>query len=574
MLNSNVLKLFNMNNLVYKILIVAAIFFLSVSCKKTLETVPIEQQTLDLVFNPKDSAGVQAKRFLYDMYSHLLGVYNRLGGDFLAAATDDAVSSNTSNTAVQQLALGTYAAGNYPDNVWENEYAVIRQANIFINNIDRVPLKGKLDNGTSMGAVWKAEARFLRALCYFELVKRYGGVPLMGDTVYQLGDNVEIPRSTFPECIQYIVDECDAIKDSLRPAPIDPAHIEMPTGAAALALKARTLLYAASPLYNGGNIDPGNKLTGYIDYSVDRWKKAAEAAKAVMDLDVFSLDADFIDVFITQDNKERIFARQGGNNTNVESANAPIGYKANVSKGQTSPTQELVDAFGMANGLPIGDASSGYDSMHPYKNRDPRLYATIFYNGAPWLGRPVETYVGGAGRPGGLIQQTRTGYYLRKFMGKFEDDANYSNHSTDDMLFRYAEILLNYAEALNEYLPTPDNRIYDAIEAIRKRAGLSPYELPPHLNQDQMRTIIHNERRKELAFEGHRFYDVRRWKIADSVFNQQLHGMLIYKLGSGQYNYQEDEVLKMNFQSPRMYFAPIPYLEVVKNDNMIQNTGW
>jgi hypothetical protein len=564
-----------MRKLIYTGLLMAIIVTLIVSCQPTLETVPIEQQTLDLVFDSQDSAGVQANKFLYDMYTHIPSIYNRVGDDFLGSATDDAISSNTSNTSVQQLAKGTYSSNGYPDDQWANEYTAIRQANIFIDNIDRVPLIGRLSNGTPMNRVWKAEAKFLRALCYWELVKRYGGVPILGDTVFQLGDNLQIPRNSFGDCINYIASQCDTIADSLRPDPIDPAFIEMPTKAAAMALKARVLLYAASPLYNGGNIDPGSSLTGYTNYSAERWKEAADAAKAIIDLGVFSLDTtSFNDVFITQDNNERIFARQGGNGTRVENGNGPVGYTTQINNGRTSPTQELVDAFGMANGKPITDPTSGYDPQNPYANRDPRLYATVFYNGARWLGRSVETFEGGQDKPGGTHQQTRTGYYLRKFMGDFKNTNVYSNHSDDDILFRYAEVLLNYAEALNEYLPTPNQDVYNAVEAIRKRAGLNPYQLAPGLTRDQMRTIIHNERRKELAFEDQRYYDVRRWKEADTAFNKTLHEELIYQLGSGQLTYQAVPVFNMVFQFPRMYFAPIPYSEVVKNRNMIQNPGW
>ncbi len=564
-----------MRKLIYTGLLMAIIVTLIVSCQPTLETVPIEQQTLDLVFDSQDSAGVQANKFLYDMYTHIPSIYNRVGDDFLGSATDDAISSNTSNTSVQQLAKGTYSSNGYPDDQWANEYTAIRQANIFIDNIDRVPLIGRLSNGTPMNRVWKAEAKFLRALCYWELVKRYGGVPILGDTVFQLGDNLQIPRNSFGDCINYIASQCDTIADSLRPDPIDPAFIEMPTKAAAMALQARVLLYAASPLYNGGNIDPGTSLTGYTNYSAERWKEAADAAKAIIDLGVFSLDTtSFNDVFITQDNNERIFARQGGNGTRVENGNGPVGYTTQINNGRTSPTQELVDAFGMANGKPITDPTSGYDPQNPYANRDPRLYATVFYNGARWLGRSVETFEGGQDKPGGTHQQTRTGYYLRKFMGDFKNTNVYSNHSDDDILFRYAEVLLNYAEALNEYLPTPNQDVYNAVEAIRKRAGLNPYQLAPGLTRDQMRTIIHNERRKELAFEDQRYYDVRRWKEADTAFNKTLHEELIYQLGSGQLTYQAVPVFNMVFQSPRMYFAPIPYSEVVKNRNMIQNPGW
>ncbi|MGH2622659.1 MAG: RagB/SusD family nutrient uptake outer membrane protein, partial [Sphingobacterium sp.] len=243
-----------------------------------------------------------------------------------------------------------------------------------------------------------------------------------------------------------------------------------------------------------------------------------------------------------------------------------------VNNGRTSPTQELVDAFGMNNGLPITDLNSGYNENEPYANRDLRFYATIFYDGADWLSRPVETYEGGADKPGGVKQQTKTGYYLRKFMGNFEAAANYSNLNHDHILFRYAEILLNYAEARNETLAAPDQSVYQAIEKIRERAGLSPYELKTGLTKNQMREIIQQERRIELAFEEHRYYDVRRWKLADNAFNKELHAMVIYKTGSELIR-QASPVLQMNFEK-KMYLAPIPFNEVIKNPQMVQNPAW
>lgn len=560
-----------MKKIYYIWCVVAGVAGMLYSCKSDLETEPIELQTLDQVFDSKDSAGVSAERYLADVYRQLPNTLTRVGDDFLDAATDDAISSNNTNTSVQQLALGTYTSDSYQDNQWASFYTGIRRANTFISNIDRVPLKAKLDNGTPYNRVLKAEARFLRAMFYFELLKRHGGIPLLGDKVYQINDNIELPRNSFEECVNYIASECDAIKDSLRVNPFSETYYGRPTNAAALALKARLLLYAASPLYNGGNIDPANQLTGYSDFSAQRWEKAAQAAKEVIGLNQFELEPNFVNVFVTRNN-ERIFSKQGDNNTSVENANGPVGYSTGINNGRTSPTQELVDAFGMANGLPITDPASGYDEENPYAGRDNRFYGTLFYNGALWLNRPVETFEGGADKPGGIKQQTKTGYYSRKFMGNFEAATNYSSVNHDYILFRYAEVLLNNAEARNEFLASPDQEVYDAVEAIRQRAGLNPYRLSTGLTKDAMREIIHNERRKELAFEEHRFYDVRRWKLAETEFNKQLHAMVIYQTGTGTI-YQEVPVLKMNFVK-KMYLAPIPFFEVLKNPNMVQNPGW
>ena len=551
--------------------ILAGLGMLSMSCMSDLEVEPIELQTLEQVFNTQDSAGVNANRFLSDCYRFLPNTGNRVGGDFLDASSDDAVSSNPTNTSVQQMSTGSYTSDSYPDNQWASNYSGIRRTSLFINNIDRVPLKGQLSNGTPLNRVWKAEAKFLRAMFYFELVKRYGGVPLLGDKVFQLEDNIELPRSSFEECINYIVKECDAVKDSLRIDPFNLTDFGRPTKAAALALKARALLYAASPLYNGGNIDPNNALTGYTNSNNARWQLAENAAKAVIDMNQFALEPEFTNVFISR-NKERIFSRQGDYGKNMEQNNGPVGYSQEVNNGRTSPTQELVDAFGMANGLPITDANSGYDPERPYEGREKRFYGTIFYNGAPWLGRAVQTFEGGADKPGGTKQQTKTGYYLRKFMGNFETSTNYSSVNHDHILFRYAEILLNYAEARNERLSSPDAAVYQMLEQLRERAGINPFLLPEGLSKTEMRDWIQQERRKELAFEEHRYYDIRRWKLAETVFNKEIHGTLIFERGASVVR-QLNPILQLVFQE-KMYFAPIPFSEVIKNPKMKQNPGW
>jgi hypothetical protein len=460
----------NHKNIIAAIALIVAI----AGCKKYEQT-PVDKVDITHIFDPRDSAGVSAQHYLYGIYSVLKNGHNRIGGDYLDAAGDDAISSASgpSNIATV-LSTASYNSYTIPsdENLWGTYYAGIRQANEFVNNIEVVPVLAKY-NGYSMKYVWKSEARFLRAMFYFELVKRYGGVPLMGNHVYTISDDISLPRNSFDDCVKYIASECDAIKDSLLVYPIsDPnADSHRPTKGSAMALKARVLLYAASPLFNGGNIDPANNLTGYTSFDAARWTAAAAAAKAVMDLGTYSLMPNFKDVFLTQNNPEILFMRQGGNGTNVETANGPVGFTAATGKGQTSPTQELVNAFPMANGLPISDAASGYDSNNPYNNRDPRLTYTIMYNGTQWLNTQIQTFEGGQSKPNGPLQQTKTGYYMRKFMGNFENTNTYSSHSTDWLIMRYADLVLGYAEALNESEgPTTD--VYNALISIRKRAGI------------------------------------------------------------------------------------------------------
>jgi hypothetical protein len=564
----------------YKILLLTAVVAVVAGCKK-YEPYPAEQRTIDYVFDKKDSLGTNAYSFLNSTYALLTSGHNRVGGEYLDAASDDAISSANNTTSVPYLlSTGTYNSTNLPgdENVWQNAYIGIRKANVFISNIDVVPVKDELRPGVSMKYAWKSEARFIRAMFYFDLLKRYGGVPILGDKVFTLDDDLNVPRNSFEECVNYIVSECDAIKDTLLTVPLvsPTANSQRVNNAAALTLKAKVLLYAASPLFNGGNIDASNPLTGYTNFDANRWALAAKAAKDVMALNAFTLMPDFRNAFITQVpvNTEVIFERPNGSTNVVESNNGPIGFATvPVGQGKTSPTQDLVNAFPMSNGLAIDAAGSNYDQTNPYANRDPRLGYTIFYNGAPWLSSTVLTYEGGRSKPNAGTQQTTTGYYMRKFMGLYETATNYGSVSEDWMYFRYADVLLAYAEAQNEALSAPDNTVYDAVEKIRQRAGLNPYQLTPGLSQEAMRTAIRNERRIEMAFEEDRYWDIRRWKIAEDVMNKPRRGVTIANTNAG-YTYTYTDVLATKFKAPAMYLYPIPYNETVKNSKLKQNPGW
>lgn len=535
------------------------------ACKKPLyETEPIGRD-LDYTFNVKDSVGTQAEGFLTDIYTNLPFGYNRIGGDVLDAATDDAVSSSPTSV-IEVFTNGRLSPRNVVDDAWGKNYETIRKVNIFLANVDRVPHKYP-----KILAHWKTEARILRAIAYFELVKRYGGVPMIGDKVLTIEDDLEIAASPYQDCINYIVSECDAVKSTARPTevslPDDPNFGRMTVGVA-YALKSRALLYAASPLNNPNG-------------DVAKWAAAAQAAKDLMDLNEYQLEPKFLDVFITRKNSEIILSRQATDNTGLEFTNSPIGYVIgnNASGGRTSPTQNLVDAFEMANGKAITANGSGYNASNPYLGRDPRFYHTIFHNDMWWLNRKVETFTEGKDRPGSsVVVQTRTGYYMRKFLddgyrGTGNRPTNYISRTHNFPIFRYAEILLNYAEAKNEAITSPDASVYKAIEDIRQRAGLAPYALPSGLNQAQMREVIRHERRIEMAFEEQRFWDIRRWKIAENVMNGFLGQMVITKTGTAlSYNIVED--LKVEFDKSKMYHFPIPLSEINKNRNLKQPQGW
>lgn len=560
------------------------------SCAKDYEQIPLgQQQTRELIFDTHDSAGTYAIRFLSEVYNDaLISGHSRLsGGDYLDAATDDAVSSSSTLSGVQKITDGAYTSTDLiADDNWLKSYQTIRSATVFIVNIDRVPLIEKLPDGRPAKTAYKAEARFLRAWTYFELVRRYGGVPLLSDKVYELTDDMELPRNTFKECVDYIVSELDKAIDSLRSQKIvNSTSYGRITKEAAMAVKAKVLLYAASPLFNGGNIDPSNALTGYTSYDKNRWKLAADAAKKIIDLHYYSLMADFQKVFTTQNipvgpNTENIFWRQNGYNQNLEKNNGPIGYTSAGGNGRTSPSQNLVDAFPMKTGLSTMDGSSGYDLSDPYKDRDPRLKWTIFFNDQQWLNRHVELFEGGLDRPGGSVQQTKTGYYMRKFMGDFENASGglYANTLHDWIFIRYAGILLDYAEAANEF-EGPTAAVFQVLYDLRRRAGIEAgsdgyYGLDPTMDQIKMRAAIQNERRIEMAFEEQRYWDIRRWKIAEKIYSQPVRGMDIQRTGNGQVFYNPVDIYHPAFKAPRMYLYPIPYTEVLKDERLVQNPGW
>lgn len=537
------------------IFLLAAIISLG-SCKKTAEEYPIEKWEEDVIFDPTDSVGNYARQFLMNIYSvmpnNFAGVVNNA---LLDAGTDDAVYRYPGNT-IEIFVNGSWTSWNMPDNVWSKYYNGIRKVNLFLSKIDVVPLKT-----ANLKNEWKAEARFLRALFYFELTKRWGGVPLLGDRVYTLTEDLDLPRNSYDDCVQYIVAECDDIKTKLlkETAVADGDFGRIPRSAA-IALKARTLLYAASALNNTTN-DAG------------KWQKAADAAKELIDLGTYSLvtNANYIAMFYTRKTTETILAYQVATSSTLETNYGPVGYSSSgAGNGLINPTQNLVDAFPMKNGKLITETGSGYNDQTPYANRDPRLAATVLANGATWLNRSVELYDGGRDYAG-----SQTGYYIRKFLGNFTTATSYSATNHNAMIFRYAEVLLNYAEALNEASAgTAPEAAIVAVETIRQRAGLSPYAITRPINKDDFRNLVRNERRCELAFEEHRFWDIRRWKISGEVLNKAaLRGVGVVKNGTA-YTYSYNRNVLTSTWDDRMYRYPIPIAEIEKSRSLTQNTGW
>lgn len=552
--------------------------FTLISCGKKnfldqTETTNLNEQT---VFS--DSARTVA--FLTNIYIDIgfSESATRFGNGGLDAACDEAEPQKSASiTTSVQFATGTVNPSIISKDAWDLPYTNIRRVNLLLKHLPQTPIPSHIRN------VMKAEARFLRAWYYAILLKHYGGIPLLGDSVFNVTDKIPAVRNTYKECVDYIVSECDAAAGAL---PLERIREDYgrASGGAAMALKARVLLYAASPLFNGGNIAPQNPVTGYTDDVAERWKLAADAAGAVMHSNAYSLYEDnttapgygFYKVFTMRVNPEYILARMQGGNRELESAWQPPSREG----GQGGfPYQNFVDAFGMANGKPLTDPASGYNPSDPYKDRDPRLAYSIIRdqtlliqnNG---LKEPVNIYLGSDGK--GVSQDavhagTPTGYYTNKMLDE-NISANFIHGSQRCFpLMRYAEVLLNFAEATNEYTG-PVQEVYDAVALVRKRAGLSPYQLPAGLSREQMREAIRAERRVELAFEGHRFWDVRRWKIAEQTETKMMNGMEVKRAGNN-VTYTIFPVRKHNFRTA-MYLWAIPQSETAKSPELTQNPSW
>lgn len=523
-------------------------------------------------------------------YNNLPSGYNRISGAMLAAASDEACHNDLTSD-IKGFNNGTWGPYFLIENVWDSNYKGIYKVNDFFENIDRVPIPEKSIDGSSEQLIltrerMKGEAFFLRAYFYVELIKRYGGVPLI-TKVMTPDEARQVTRASYDDCIKQIVADCDSAANRLPEKYIsiqsgaivgynEDRNLGRATSVAAHALKSRALLYWASPL-NNPNKDKS------------RYKAAADAAQKVIKSNLFSVlsfydDESFTDLYVVskyfaQYHKEIIFSTKYAANTDIEKNNALITLGG---KGLTSPTQNLADAFGMKNGKPISDeVGSGYDKDNPFQNRDPRFYMTFAHNNQTYAvnGKTtvVETFVGGKDSEGSYKTATRTGYYLNKLLSKQAVwDGSTNNVTRTWVLMRYPEVLLNYAEAMNEYQDTPSDSVYIVLDMIRKRAGLSPYAVMRDKDQTKMRKLIQNERQVELAFEEHRFFDVRRWRLLDDPIEKEkylnIDGVRIVKENDG-FKYERYSVEKRTF-AQKMYRYPIPQSEILKAPGLEQNEEW
>lgn len=597
-----------------KILIVALMLTgqCLVSCQKGfLDKAPEEDITIEEAFLQRK----YAESFLTDIYA---GIPNEIYFTDMGEIQPFVIASDELNVPwpekfAKMINRGSWNAHNATGQIWKNMYEGIRKANIFLNYIPLTPLDATF--GETEKNRWIGEARFLRAFYHFILMRIYGPVPIMDYAAALDEDFLQIKRKPLDECVAFVVSECDAVAQLLPMRVVDDRQLGRPTAAAALALKARLLLYNASPLWNG-NPDfrnfrdgEGNALFSGAE-DPQRWATAAAANKQCIDqceaagYRLFRVAADrpvdnYQQLFLVRNNEEVLFARNSGRDGWMERCAFPGslgGWNG------WNPTQRHVDAYEMANGLapitgygaggaPVINAASGYredgyveaadpDGKWPagvrnmYVGRDPRFYATINFNGGSFLGRTLEFWNTGAdGRGNAGRDHNTTGYLLRKFMDPTVNLTRGEISLKTWIFFRLGEFYLNYAEALNE-ANGPVDDVYHYVNAIRSRSGMPA--LPQGLNREDMRERIRQERRIELAFETHRYFDTYRWKIARVTNSGPFYGM---NIAAGTHLqdeafYQRTAFETRVFDAPTHYLFPIPQAEIDRNPSIVQNPGW
>ena len=524
-------------------------------------------------------------------------------------ATDDAVTNEISSNYLR-MATGSWTANNNPVSQWQNRFNAIQYINLFLENVDKVEWAKDERISTMFLDRLKGEAYGLRALHMYYLLRAHGGKiadgTLMGVPIILKSEGPDADfnhaRATYSDCVKQIMEDADKAIELL---PLDYkkfADSEIPekyknigvtnasdyrrvcgeeyrglmSGRIALAVRAQTALLAASPAFQSGS---GMTWEQAADYAAEIIEKANGGGGC-------GLDADGLEWYTLADKDygtggspaEVIWRSSTDDNNTLETANFPPSLYGN---GRVNPTQNLVDAFPMANGYPISETSGNYDAENPYDNRDPRLAKYIVYNGSKQGPSDTEIITGTYGTNTDVVNKesgrsTRTGYYLRKLLRK-ECNPN-SQYNTKKKHYtariRYTEMFLIYAEAANEAWGPQNNHghlfsAYDVIKAIRTRAGLGIDNGDAYLesikdNKDKMRELIRNERRIELCFENFRFWDLRRWNVDLTKLNETALGVEISKNGSVM-NYSPLTVEKKAIWEE---FAFIPFKEA-SNSSLI-----
>ncbi len=521
-----------------------------VGCKKNLLDPPPKDKLTDAsVWSDIKLATL----YLNEAYNGVSSGYER--GYFLLSAATDEAETGYPWAYSHNWNRGDFSASDAPrfsapwegtPTPWANSYQFIRRVNVFLEKIDAVP------GDDAVKKVLKGEALFLRALFYHELVKFYGGVPLIDKP--QSLENIEallVKRNSIDECNTFIVADLDAAV-AILPAKRSGTDAGRASKSAALAIKGRQLLYA------------------------EKWAEAAAASKLAMEIPGYALFPDYEKMFwaANNNNSEVYFSKAYLTKLRNHPSHAFNSLYTMNGWGGTQPTQNFVDEYEMTDGLSY-NASPLYNANTPYKNRDPRFGASILFDGAMWNGREIELKMGGKEGMGTANDATKTGYNLRKFMDPVIVTADVWNGYNNWIVIRLGEVLLNYAEAQNEAVG-PDASVYSAINAVRSRPSVNMPPIPAGLSKIDMRSRIRHERGIELAFEEHRFFDLRRWKgtdgryLAESILNAPVYGM---KISADRNSYTKFK-LEDRVYLPKHKLLPVPQSEIDKDKNLLQNPGW
>lgn len=587
---------------------------LLISCNQDfLDQVPDDRLTFEETFSKRTTL----EQYLANIYSAVPNEFNQRYSEENSGpwrgASDDAEYVWGFHLG-NDLNLGSWdPTTQYVSTLWSNFYRAIRKSSTFLNNVDKCT-----DLSEDLTIQYKAEVRILRAYFYYNLLRTYGPVILMGEDPIDVDADLAslgLERDKMEDVVKYIVDELDKGATSLKGVSFRDGNAGRMSRPFALAIKEKTLLFAASPLFNGNTMladlkNSDNENLVPQSYNVNLWKDAADAAKSFIDEYVpstFKLYKEYNDdgslnpylstrnVMTEEWNEEMIYARPRGGHAYFYDVTPYHSGEAGEVRGAggLSVTQGMVDAYFTENGRSIDDPLSNYQetgfsnymspcdikqrsTFNQWVNREPRFYVGVTYNGSLWLCRTygdiiTKTWYGGnSGRQVGTNDYPPTGYVVRKNM------ITESRNNTDRSIpgIRLAEIYLDYVEALNEYNPgNADILIY--LNKIRERAGIPEYgegglEIPA--SQEDMRIAIRKERHVELAFESIRYFDVRRWLIAEEKLGGPKYGMDIN--ATEESNFYNKVVFETRVFEQRHYLWPIPQDEIDSNPNLIQNSGW
>lgn len=551
----------------HHILIATALILSMSSCEDFLDTSLDTNQTNETLATNRSTIWAFANAF----YSPIHNGYSAIDGNIFASASDEAQQASASSDVIYFNKGMVNANVNPLSYHYTNCYEGIRAANYFLDYVADGKGKALLELNRNLvtdaesykrdllSLDWYiAEAHIARAYYYAELIKMYGGMPIVEQTMSQ-NDGQMIGRSSYEECVEYIVKEIDTWKDKLAKDWSNFADREGRfTLGTALAIKSRVLLYAASPLHNPTD-----------DHA--KWVRAAQAANEFLACgDIhYDLDSSYENYFkgeTSLTSPETIYLVRRAASNSLEQANYPIATPGG--KSGVCPTENLVSQYEYT-GMP--------DDSDPYLNRDPRLAASVVTNGSQWNGRTI------AQAPGETDDMAHanaspTGYYLKKFL---TDGLNLIQGQTAQhnwVAFRYAEILLNYAEAMNEAFGpnnVPEGYVMSAKEALQKVRDRASVSLPA-INSSSIETFrnaVKHERQIELAFEDHRYWDLLRWKDAMTVLNKPVQGVKISKSGD-KYFYTVVDVASRKFYE-RNYFLPLLHSEIEKsNGTLSQNPNY